>query len=277
VAILLSAYHGNSDAAIAFFLLLAVGCAAQSRALRAGVALGASTWIKLPGLLALPALALSFSRTRDRIRCAAAALATGVVGYLPSLVSDPLTLYQRVFAYRGQVIHSTTGVPIWGPLALLAPFFDLPGVKEAARAWFEHDTLVIALPILALAWLRRGERTVEGIGATVARCYGAVYGLSMRFAFQYFAWSVPLWWLAGRRFFAGATLFAGAWLYGLYAWLCGDPWLRGSWDFVGHPVWPTWLLLLRDAGVIFFLAATAGELVAASRSARHRDRDGSVL
>ncbi len=275
VAILLSAYHGNSDSSIAFFLLLAAICAVRGQPVRTGVALGASLWIKLPGLLALPALALSFPRWRDRFACGCAAAATAVLTYLPMIVLDPVLLYERVFAYRGQMLHTTSGVPIWGPLGLLGQLFEVAGpaqplVSALARGWYDYDSLVLLVPILAFAWLRRNERGAFGIGKTLAACYAVTYGFSMRWAFQYLAWSVPFWLLAGRAWFAGATLLAAAYLYGLYAWLCGDWLLRGEWDFIGHPHWPLALVLVRDAAVVFFMAVTCIDLFRAARAALRR-------
>ncbi len=273
VAILLSSYHGNTDSMIAFFLLLAATCAVREQPVRTGIAVGLSFWIKLPGVLALPALVLSFPRWRDRFACGAAAVATGATSYTAMLVWDPLLLYQRVFGYHGQLLHTTAGEPIWGPLNLLTPLFGLGGgvgpfVLETGRIWFQYDTVVILIPILALAWLRRDERTPIGVGRTLAACYAVTYGLSTRWAFQYLAWSVPFWLLAGPIFFTGATLLAGSYLYGLYALLCGDLLLRGPWDFVGHPYWPWPLQWVRNAAVLFFIVSTCVELVRAVRARR---------
>jgi hypothetical protein len=277
VAIVLSSYHGNSDSSIGFFLLLATIFAVRGEAIRTGAAVGVSLWIKLPGLLALPALVASFPRWRDRFACGTAAVLTAAVPYVPMLVIDPGLLYQNVFGYRGQMLHTTTGTPIWGPLGLLIPVLDAAGsarplVSAFARGWYEYDSIVLLVPILALAWLRRDERGAFGLGKTIAACYAVTYGFSMRWAFQYLAWSVPFWGLAGRFWFAGATLLAGAYLYGLYAWLCGDWLLRGEWDFIGHPHWPLALLLVRDAAVVFFMAVTCIELFRAGRKALRRAR-----
>lgn len=272
VAIILSAHHGNTDSSIAFFLLLAAIFAVRGEALRAGAAVGVSLWIKLPGLLALPALVLSFPRWRDRFVCAAAAGATALVSYLPMLVLDPELLYRNVFGYRGQMLHSTAGVPIWGPLGLIVPILDVagsakPAVSAFARGWYEYDSAVLLVPILAFAWLRRNERGAFGLGKTIAACYAVTYGFSMRWAFQYLAWSVPFWLLAGRGWFVGATLLSSAYLYGLYAWVCGDLLLRGEWDFIGHPDWPLWLVFVRNAAVVFFMAVTTIDLFRAARTA----------
>jgi hypothetical protein len=75
-----------------------------------------------------------------------------------------------------------------------------------------------------------------------------------------------------RESHARATLLAGAYLYGLYAWLCGDPLLRGRWDFIGQPHWPRARVLVRDAAVVFFVGVTCIDLFRAARAALQRKR-----
>jgi hypothetical protein len=50
----------------------------------------------------------------------------------------------------------------------------------------------------------------------------------------------------------------GAFIYGLYAFLCESLLLLGTWNFRGHPFWPTPIVWLRDAAVLFCFAAAAG-------------------
>ena len=77
LAIILSAYHGNTDCAAAFFLLLALWFISKEKLIPAAIVVGASLWIKLPGVVAIPALiffipkwkhSFCFSR-RSRGRC----------------------------------------------------------------------------------------------------------------------------------------------------------------------------------------------------------------
>ena len=81
LSIIFSAYHGNSDSSVAFFLLASSLLLARGNSGWAGAALGLSLWIKIPGVLALPVLLLALPSGRERIRfCAAmAAVALGVI------------------------------------------------------------------------------------------------------------------------------------------------------------------------------------------------------
>ena len=75
-----------------------------------------------------------------------------------------------------------------------------------------------------------------------------------------------------RRPLRHARLVAtGGYIYGVYAFYCGNPWLLGLWDHAGHAVWPLWLQLLRDAAVVFcFVSALwiVGTAVSDARRAR---------
>ena len=87
-AILISAYHGNTDTAIAFFILLSVWLATKQRIASSGAALGASLWVKLPGILALPALLIMLRRWRLRGVFLVAAAVVALLTYLPALIQD---------------------------------------------------------------------------------------------------------------------------------------------------------------------------------------------
>ena len=269
LAIILSAYHGNTDSLIAFFILLSVALISEERPVMAAVALGVSLWIKLPGLLVAPALALGFKQWRDRFAFGATASLIGVITYIPLLLSDPGILYTRVLSYGGWIIQTTAGIRVWGLQNFLYLLQELPRNWQlpvgSAVIWvFNHNRLAVLLPLTAFAWMRRGEQSAAGLGTTVAASYAIVYAFSNSWSFQYFAWAIPFWFLTGPIFLAGATLLAGGFIYALYAFDCGSPLLLGAWDFVGHPHWPRYLLLLRDTTVVFFFVASVVFLVRAA-------------
>jgi hypothetical protein len=272
LAILFSSYHGNTDSAVAFFALLALAATIRGRSLSAGAALGVGLWIKLPVLIAAPALLFAFPDWRRRASFAAAAAVIGVSTYLPVLLVEPGLVYARVFAYAGSGMETPRGVPIWGVWNALAPL----AADRFVSALASHNALVCWLPILALAWLRRRERSATGIGVTLCASYLILYGFTSYWAYQYLAWSVPFWFFPGARFAVFASVLMGGYIYGVYALFTGSPFLMGKWDFVGHPPWPAWLELLRDASVLFcFLSAWVflGQAALGERRAR-RSRTG---
>jgi hypothetical protein len=275
LAIIFSAHHGNTDSAVAFFVLAATLCIAAERPLLAGALLGASLWVKIPGILAAPVLAFALPRWEQRFRFGAATVAIGLVTWLPALVADARVVIESVLLYSGLRVQTTSGGQIWG-LQIFYP--DLAGLPEALRepgralirGYYRWNTWICVIPIVLFAWLRRRERSVEGIAFGVTGCFALLYGFSNLWAFQYLAWTLPFWWMAPARFSVAAQLLCTAYIYSLYAWLCGDPLLLGEWDFIGKPDWPAFVRLARSLCVLFFFGAALAFLGSALREERAR-------
>ena len=63
-------------------------------------------------------------------------------------------------------------------------------------------------------------------------------------------------WRHSRTLAQPTILLASAYIYFLYAYLCGNPWLLGFWDFNGHPQWPMSIIAIRNlAYLLFFFGA----------------------
>ncbi len=283
LSVIFSAYHGNTDSVLPLFVLGALVLAASGRPGAAGAALGLSLWIKLPGALAIPALALGLRSWRDRAVFVSALAGVGLLSFVPILFADPEVLIRNVFGYRGQMIQTTAGMPVWGMRMFLPFYYEL---GEAWRGWlyepirlfFEYNSLLTLGLVGLVALLRAGRCGLRELAWTVVAGLTILYGLSLNWSFQYFAWSLPLWFLVSARFSLPASLLASGYIYGLYAFLCGDPALRGEWDFIGNPQWPAWLRAVRNlAQLFFFFAAWAfvGVAIAqAVREARNRWQSG---
>jgi Gpi18-like mannosyltransferase len=261
LTIILSAYHGNVDSAVGFFLLLSVWLLSKGKTVIAAAALGISLWIKLPGVLVIPALVLFVQGWRLRLLFLGVIGIVGVIGYFPTVVQDAHVIYRNVLGYRAQNLHTTAGVSTWGPRVLLFSVIASPGkwpIATRAPILFllAHGWQIgLALGIL-ISWLRRFRRSAVELGATIAINYVIICALSDGFSFQYLAWSLPFWFLLPVGFYAPAVCLTSAYVYSLYWFLCGNGWLLGRWDFVGHPDWPSLVLWFRNAAyLVFFVGA----------------------
>jgi hypothetical protein len=150
---------------------------------------------------------------------------------------------------------------------ILVHVLHLSGTRVAAAA-ASWNTFVCFAPIVALAWLRRGEREPRALGATLAASFALLYGTTSYWAFQYLAWSLPFWFFLPARIAAPVTLLLAAYVYGVYANYTGSPLLLGRWDFVRHAPWPPLLVGLRDASVLACFAVGWGSLARAALRAR---------
>lgn len=252
LAILFSSYQGNSDSAVAFFLVWALRCVVASRAGWAGVALGLCLWVKIPGVLAAPVLLLALPDARARARFAAATALTALAGYAPALAQGAEAVVRAVWLYPGMILQTRTGTLVWGIQNLLPDAWVPQAVIDRWIAW---NTWICVLPIALAAWLRRRERDALSLARGVGASYAILYGFTQAFAFQYLAWSLPFWLCFPRPVALAASALATAYVYGLYAWLTGSPFLLGVWDYAGRPDWPFAVLLARDAANLFFFGA----------------------
>jgi len=257
VAVLLSAYHGNTDSALAFFVLAAVILVSRGRPGLAGVALGVGLWIKFPAVLAIPALLFGLPGWRQRAHFLAATFGVGIASYLPALLQDAAVVIDSVFLYPGLQIQSPAGVKIWGTRVFYPNPAELPAewrdtYQGWVRALFRANSWICVVPIAFVAWARRRDRRPLEIAGNVGASYAIFHGLTNFWAWQYLAWALPLWLVAGRRFAWPSAIVTTAYVYGLYLWLCDSVVLAGPWDFEGKPRWPGEVLLLRNGAIAFF-------------------------
>lgn len=270
LAIILSAYHGNTDSAIPFFLLLCIWLLSKGNIAGAAIALGISLWIKLPGVLALPALVLFIPNRKKQLLFVAVTGVAAIASYLPALVADRQIVIANVFGYHGRQLYTTGGIPVWGTKVLLFSFIAPPEkwpeqLHAPVLFFINHSWQLALLLALLLAWLRRFRRSVPEVCATIGMIYVIIYGFSDSWAFQYFAWSLPFWVFLPPWFFVPAIALGTTYVYWLYSLVCGNAWLLGNWDFAGNPYWPPGLLWVRNITVLFFFISACVFLILAKR------------
>jgi len=165
LAILVSAYHCNTDSLMAMLCLLSMYFIAEKRNfLFSGLALGAAINVKLIPLLLIPA-AFSFCENRREFVRLIAGLALWVIPYLPLLtVIDAIR--RNMIAYVPQ--HER-----WGVSLFFYQLFLQPGWSEfAEKAVNVYSTIGRGLIILGAFWfaavqwrtqnaLRKPARNVE--------------------------------------------------------------------------------------------------------------------
>jgi hypothetical protein len=275
LAIIFSSYHGNTDSALAFFLMGAVILVSRDRAWAAGALLGVGLWIKFPAVLAVPALVFGFASWNDRIRFLAATGLVGIASYLPALWQDAPVVIDSVFLYPGLQIQTPAGIQVWGTQLFYPDAESLPeswraGFESARRMLYLSNTWICLLPIGFLAWARRESRSPLEIAGNVGAGYVVFHGLTNFWAWQYLAWALPLWLVAGRRFALPSLVATTAYVYGLDVWLTGSFLLNGSWDFIGKAHWPEWLLVVRNGTCLFFFASALFLIARDGRAALSR-------
>src|SRR5207237_1837643 len=155
----------------------------KDKLLAAAITLGVSLWIKLPAVLAIPALLFFIQDWRKRFQFLLVAGVAALSTYLPALFQDPAIIWKNVFGYRAQILHTTAGVPAWGPRVLLFSIIaapqNWPVATRAPIVFFLDKTWIIALALaLLLSWLRRNNRSFAELCATIGMIYVVVLAIS---------------------------------------------------------------------------------------------------
>lgn len=267
-----SAYHGNTDSAIAFFLVLCCLLLSRSEPLWTAAALGVSLWMKLPSILALPVFFFVIRRWQTRLLFLLIVGLVGISTYIPALLLDPNIVIRNVFGYQGQLIQTISGLPVWGAARILLSYLQGSPSQwqqllfQSLLFYLKNNLWFCLVPILLFSFLRRSHNTFPGITLTLFGVYSILYGFSNYWSFQYFAWSLPFWFCVPLLFALPSTLIAGLYIYGLYWLLCGNPFLYGLWDFTGHLYWPVTIIFFRDLCAFFFFIISCILLVASIKS-----------
>jgi hypothetical protein len=272
IALVLSGQHGNTDPIVGCLVLAAILLAGARRPVLCGLVIGFSAWIKVPALLAAPAIGFALPRWRDRCVCAGVALALAACTYVPAIVeADAMAragvqavrstggnvVIERIFAYQG--FHVNTGgnppIFIWGTKNLFLRVLGDNAVHWPIWAvrWVRQSANAALVLMLLLSFLRRRQNDARGLAVTVTGVYALFYGLVDTCTFQYFGWSMPLWMAAGAGFAVSANLLAGGYVYWLYAYVCNDWLLRDGWN-LEHKVWSPVLVWLPLVAQVTFLA-----------------------
>jgi hypothetical protein len=268
LSIILSSYQGNTDSAVAFFLLLCVWFLSKQRITAAAITIGISLWVKVPGVLAIPALAWFIPSWRRRALFLTGIGLVATIGYLPALLQDPAIVAQNVFSYHGRLLQNPAGEPAWGPRVLFFSLIAAPDkwpnyLHKPVVFFLQHSWQIAVLCSLVLGLLWQSRRSMPNLCATIAVLYLPVYGLTDNWAFQYFAWSLPFWFFLPFWLSIPAVILSSGYIYSLYWTLCGDPFLRGKWDFGGILVWPSSVIVFRNLAVVFFSLSACGFLITA--------------
>lgn len=164
VAILISGFHGNTDALCAAFMLAGAIAADRGRWFGAGALFAAAINVKLIPLMLIPILLLA--APRRALPRLVTGLALAAIPFIPP----------ALVAAAGMRHHLLDYIPVsdlWGVMAFLLPAGGIPRLTalQAAGSWYAaHGRLVMSAAIIVFAvWarlrstLRVSDRIVVGL------------------------------------------------------------------------------------------------------------------
>jgi hypothetical protein len=225
--ILVSGFHGNTDPAVMFFVLLSVWLTERGSGhdWQSGAAFGAAMCIKILPVIVLPVLFFCRPGLRRKAGFLVAATGVVIVGWSPYLFRDPTGIVNRVLGYQSIYGH-------WGLSWLVCQF---PWFRDSWHEAFQNygTWLVMAVVTIAAFAVNRSRAPASvytQVGAVVLFFLAVCSG----FGVQYLAWLVP--WTVGISIIPVAffTLASGAFLFLVYNWWAGGfPWYLADSNYVG--------------------------------------------
>jgi hypothetical protein len=264
-SIMISGFHGNTDAEMMFFVLLSVYLIERpASAWIAGAALGMSLNFKVVPLVFVPAIVLYLPSARKRIAYLVAAGVIVTLGSVPYVLQDPVYIARRILGYRSIYGH-------WGLGRLLS---ELPSWSTAANwAYFRFGPYLLLGAIVTVSVVMNRLRAKPPLFLQCGLVAFLFLALAPGFGVQYLAWLVP--WVVALGL--GATLAyylaSGVFLFVVYTfWSRGFPWHFA--DAIGVGEWQGWMVSLEVLCWLSVVLITAVYLKVLYR--RSPGRSGSV-
>jgi hypothetical protein len=218
-AILVSAYHGNTDSVYAFFSLLAVYLMCDlRRAFLAGVALAAAINVKLiPVVLIAPILAMCRNR-RDAVSYLGG-LSLGAIPFAAAWIATGPAFYHNALSY-------TSDPNRWGIIYALRVLRNVPHMHALGTIlldWYHTFGRFVVLGTSILLAILHRRRAWDGYRLAAAAMV-AMLVFAPGFAVQYTVAAAPLLLAVSLRagstygFAAGVFLFVTYMAYGVSVW-----------------------------------------------------------
>lgn len=248
--ILVSGFHGNTDSAVIFFLLLSIYLVQmKSSSWAAGAIYGLAHCIKIFPLIAAPVILLNLEGRARRLKFCAAAGIVVLAAWSPYFFQDPKAIFDKVLGYR-----SSYG--LWGLSFLLDSATEIAPRLQGLNAAFERYGAYISLGLVTwVSWRMNRTSPRPALFAQAGLVFFLFLSVSSGFGVQYLAWLAP--WAASLGWLPAATLYAssGVFLFLVYhMWSQGFPWYladsfavgdwRGYFDYVQVICWVSLLVVL---------------------------------
>lgn len=254
-AILITAFHGNTDTIFAVLSLLSVVLMSKGRAGLAGLALGAAINVKLIPVLLIPLLLLS-CRTRGQALRLLASLAVCALPFVPIFLQIGPDFYRNALAYKSNIQR-------WG---LMLPFTwlqDHPTTTDDPRLTAISNYGRYLLLVAVLAWSVLAMRVWRlPLTHAAAGVYALFLILASGFGVQYLVIVAPLLCAASLRWSLIYSGTAGLFLLLVYG-------AAGEWAF---PLASILLGYFPRSAAIFGALAWLTLVLALVGWVRHRDR-----
>jgi hypothetical protein len=240
VNFMVSGFHGNVDAVLAWLLLLAVREGTRDRAAWCGLLFGLACQVKVIPLLLAPAFFFFWLARAQAWRFFLAASVTILIGWSVPLITIPEVFLRNVLGYNSNWgswgitywLHAT-GAPVFAPVGFQGLTVWQAAIMSALK-W-----LIVA----AAGWIgwRRRHCPASNLPSTLTLIWTVFFVFAPGVGAQYLVWFSPLLLLSSPCWFGAVTAASSVFLFAFYTVICGGlPWNRGSSTAELLPHWVAW-------------------------------------
>jgi len=232
---LISGFHGNTDPAFVFFILLAIYFAENNKIIFSGLIYGLSMCIKIPPIILAPIFFFYFTKKKEKITFFLSSLILPIIVFLPYLFKDYYSVIRNIFLYSGLK-------GIWGLGHILVSIFTNPNVsiyirRLAYAVYKSHITYGIIIFFIIEIFLSKSLMSNKKLnlveGAFLAFCL--FLAITPGFGVQYLSWLSLYAVIASFTLGMIYVLIGGIFLYRVYAyWNGGLPLYYANSDKVGQ-------------------------------------------
>ena len=224
VSVMVSGFHGNTDAVMVMFLVCAAYMGLRGRPTLCGIFFALSCQVKIIPLLLFPVLFFFWLSRRSALRFVISSLLISVAMWSQPLFMFPVLFARNVLAYGSQ--WGDWGLTYWLRLTHYAQF-DVIGfvnLPPAARLVATLLKATIALAILVIGWRRRNLGAPAMI-CSIAYAWLIFFALSPGFCAYYLLWLAPFILFLSPSLYAWLTAASSLFLFVFYNTLAdGFPW-----------------------------------------------------
>jgi hypothetical protein len=255
VSVMVTGFHGNTDAVMVLFLVLSTLAAARKQPVLAGVLLALSCQIKIIPILLVPIFVFYWVQHRQTLRYLVALSAIWILLSIEPLLRSPVAFIQHVVGYGGfwgiwgfTYLLRIIGLPQFSRVS----FFGLTPAQQIIMSALK--AAVIALVVL-LAWRRR---KLDGVGLfhSIAYAWMIFFVFAPGVAAQYLIWLAPFILLLAPSFYGILVATSAIFLFILYTVSSGGfPWYFAHVSskhnlLFGHCALLPWLTLVAGLAVM---------------------------
>ena len=224
VSLMVSGFHGNTDAVMVMFLVIAAYMCLRERSFLCGIFFALSCQVKIIPLLFLPIFLFFWLNRKATIRFAVPFVLLNVILWSQVLLNFPVLFVRNVMAYGSY--WGNWGITYWLQLTAWSQFnaVGFSNLPPAAAVVALVLKATIIAGVFIIGWRRRSHGAA-GLILSIAYAWIIFFVFTPGFCAYYLVWLAPFILLLSPAFYTSLSATSSLFLFFFYNGLAGGfPW-----------------------------------------------------